>query len=164
MTLTRLARSEAADSNEGRNAKAAFISSRVQTLPHCGQLVRAKGLKERPLLFPCNRSWLRTGLLVPSVETREITSIPCLAESRFAQIPVWPDFTRHGAQVVPKIDDRWTPPEPVAVIDAVNHKARLEHERMRDHRIVLGGGVLLDVEILLNGSIGVRKECPLGSD
>lgn len=33
---------------------------------------------------------------------------------------------------------------------------------MRDHRIVLGVGVLLDVEILLNGSVGVRKEGPLG--
>jgi len=48
--------------------------------------------------------------------------------------------------------------------DALNHEARLEHERMRDHRIVLGVGVLLDVEILLNRSVGVRKQCPLGSD
>ena len=37
-------------------------------------------------------------------------------ESRRTQIPVWADFTRHGAQIVPKIDDRRTPPEPVAVI------------------------------------------------
>jgi len=79
------------------------------------------------------------------VETREVTRIPCLAESRSAQIPVWADFTRYGAQIVPKIDDRWTPPELVAVIDAVNHEARLDHERMRDHRIVLGVGALLDV-------------------
>src|SRR5580700_2917279 len=102
--------------------------------------------------------------LVPAVETREVTRIPCLAESRRAQIPVWADFARHGTQIMPKIDDRGTAPEPVAVIDAVNHEAGLEHERMRDHRIILGVGVLLDVEILLNGSVRVRKECPLGSD
>src|SRR5580700_8470930 len=136
----------------------------VQTLRHCGELVRAEGPNGRLLLFPSDRGWLRTGPFVPSVETREIPRIPCLAESRFAQIPVRADFTRHGAQVVPKIDDRGTPPEPVAVIDAVNHEARLEHERMWDHRIMLGVGVLLNVEILLNRSVGVRKEGPLGSD
>ena len=98
------------------------------------------------------------------MEAREVTRIPRLAESRSAQIPVWADFARHGAQVVPKIDDRRTPPEPVAVIDAVDHETRLEHERMRDHRIMLGVGVLLDVEILLNRSVGIGKEGPLGSD
>src|SRR5450631_2107254 len=98
------------------------------------------------------------------METREVTRIPCLAKSRRTQIPIWTDFTRYGAQIAPKIDDRWTPPEPVAVIDAVDHESRLEHERMRDHRIVLGIGVLLDVEILLNRSVGVRKKGPLGSD
>ena len=35
---------------------------------------------------------------------------------------------------------------------------------MRDHRIVLGVGVFLDVEILLNFSLRVRKEGPLGAD
>jgi hypothetical protein len=35
---------------------------------------------------------------------------------------------------------------------------------MRDDRIVLGVGVLLNVETLLNRAVGVRKECPLGSD
>src|SRR5271163_593245 len=124
----------------------------------------AKCQKKALLFLRCNRGIFRTGLLVPPVETREVTRIPCLAESRSTQIPVWADFTRHGAQVVPKIDDRWTPPEPVAVIDAVNHEARLEHERIRDHRIVLGVGVFLDVEILLNLSLRIRKEWPLGSD
>src|SRR5208282_2912278 len=116
------------------------------------------------LFLPHNRGIFHTGPLVPPVETREVTRIPRLTESRSTQIPVWADFTRHGAQVVPKIDDRRTAPEPVPVIDTVDHKAWLEHERVRDHRIVLGVGVLLDVEILLNRSVGVRKESPLGSD
>src|SRR5258708_15982343 len=120
-------------------------------------------MSKKTLLFlSCTRGIFHTGLLVPPVKTREVTRIPCLAESRSTQIPVWPDFPRHGAQVVPKIDDRRTPPEPVAVIDAVDHEARLEHERMRDHRIILGVGVLLDVEVLLNPSLGVGKERPLG--
>src|SRR5580692_6545838 len=116
------------------------------------------------LFLPYPRGIFLTGLLVPPVETREVTRIPCLAESRSTQIPVWADFTRHGAQVAPKIGDRRTAPEPVAVIDAVDHETRFEHERMRDHRIVLGVGVLLNVEILLNRSTGVCKECPHGSD
>src|SRR5206468_411616 len=116
------------------------------------------------LFLPYNGGVFHAVLLVPAVETREVTRIPCLAESRSTQIPVWADFLGHGAQVVPKIGDRRTAPEPVAVIDAVNHESRLEHERMRDHRIVLGVGVLLNVEILLNRSVGVRQECPLGSD
>src|SRR5580704_14952735 len=105
------------------------------------------------LFLPHNRGIFHSGFLVPPVETREVTRIPCLAESGSTQIPVWADFTRYGTQIVPKIDDRRTSPEPVAVIDAVDHKARLEHERMRDHRIVLGVGVLLDVEILLHHSV-----------
>src|SRR5262249_8969515 len=39
-----------------------------------------------------------------------------------------------------------------------------EHERVRDHRVVLRVGVLLDVEVLLNGSLRVGEEGPLGSD
>jgi hypothetical protein len=34
---------------------------------------------------------------------------------------------------------------------------------MRDHRIVIGVGVLLDFEILLNRSVGGGKEGPLRS-
>ena len=52
----------------------------------------------------CRLSAWQPGPLVPAVETREVPRIPCLAESRSTQIPVWADFTRHDAQVVPKID------------------------------------------------------------
>src|SRR5215472_3605522 len=117
-----------------------------------------------PLLPTSNRSRFHTGPLIPPVERREISRIPCLAESRSAQIPVRTDFPRHGAQVVPKIDDRRPTPEPIAVIDAVDHKARLENERVRDHRVMLGVRILLDGEILLNRSVGVGKEGPHGSD
>src|ERR1700735_4541197 len=82
--------------------------------------VSAPSVKRAPLFLPYNRGIFLARLLVPPVKTREVTRIPCLAESRSTQVPVWADFTRHSAQIVPKIDDRRTPPEPVAVIDAVD--------------------------------------------
>ena len=44
------------------------------------------------LFLRCNRGRVRTGLLVPPVETREVTRFPCLAKSRSTQTPVWADF------------------------------------------------------------------------
>ncbi len=40
----------------------------------------------------------------------------------------------------------------------------LQHERVRDHRVVVGVGVLLDVEVLLHRAPGVREERPLRAD
>src|ERR1700733_999815 len=119
-------------------------------------VLRLSSIAPALLVLPWNRGRFRRVTLVPSVETREVPRIPFLTESRSTQVPIWPDFSRHGTEIVPKIDDRWTSPKPVAVIDAVNHEARLEHERVGDHRIVVGVGVLLDIEVLLNGSLGVR--------
>jgi hypothetical protein len=56
------------------------------------------------------------------------------------------------------------PPEPVAVVDSVDDEAGLEHKRVRDHRVVFGVGVLLDVEILLDASFRIGQERPLGTD
>src|SRR6478672_1653456 len=112
-----------------------------------------------PVLFlTCDRGLVPTGLLVPPMKSREVARIPCLAKSRSAEVPVGTDFSGHGAQVVPKINDRRTSPKPVAVIDAVDHQAGLEHERMRDHRIIFGVGIFLYVEILLNRSVGIGKK------
>ena len=40
----------------------------------------------------------------------------------------------------------------------------LEHERVRDHRVVVGVGVLLDVEVLLDDRARVLEERPLRAD
>jgi hypothetical protein len=40
----------------------------------------------------------------------------------------------------------------------------LSHERVRDHRVVVGVGVLLDVEVLLDDAPRVGEEGPLGAD
>ena len=65
-------------------------------------------------------------------------------------------FARHRSQVVPEVNDRGPAPEPVAVIDAVDNETRLEHECVWNHWIVLGVGVLRDVEVLLNRSFRLR--------
>jgi hypothetical protein len=46
----------------------------------------------------------------------------------------------------------------------MDDQPRLEHERVGDHRVVLGVGVLLDVEVLLDDPPGVLEEGPLGAD
>jgi hypothetical protein len=116
------------------------------------------------LLFLSCRGRLRGARLVPAVEARKVAPVPCLAESRQAQIPVGTNFARHSAQIVPEICDRRATPKPVAVLDAVDHEARLENERVRNHRIVFGVGILLDVEVFLNFSLRVGEEGPLGAD
>ena len=81
-----------------------------------------------------------------------------------AQIPIGSDLARYGSQVLAELLDRGPPPEPVAVVDAVNDQARLQDECVRDHRVVLRIGVLLDVEVLLHRAIGVGQERPLRAD
>src|ERR1700722_15706935 len=59
--------------------------------------IQNSDIEATPLLLPCNRSRFQPDPLVPPVEPREVTRIPCLAQSRGAQIPVGADFARHGA-------------------------------------------------------------------
>src|SRR5664279_1813514 len=98
----------------------------------------------------CRRTGLVAGAPVPSVEGRAVARGPGLAESRCAQIPVRADLAGRRAQITPEVLDRRATPEPVAVVDAVYDQSRLQHERVRDHRVVVGVGVLLDVEVLLD--------------
>src|SRR5256884_9746080 len=64
------------------------------------------------LFLPCNRGDFRTGPLVPPVEAREVTRIPCLAESGGAQVPVGADFARHRPQIMPEVCNRRAAPKP----------------------------------------------------
>src|ERR1700685_4234083 len=96
-------------------------------------------------------------ILVPSMEGRQVARVPSLAESRGAQIPVGTDLARRGPQVVPEVDDRGPPPEPIAVVDAVDDESRLEDECKRNHRIMLRVSVFRDIEVLLNRSIWVGE-------
>src|SRR5215213_10603095 len=106
----------------------------------------------------------RCGPPVPAMEGRAVARVPGLAEAAHAEVPVGADLGADRAQVVAEVDERRAPPEPVAVVDAVDDEPRLEHERVRDHRVVLGVGVLLDVEILLDDALRVGEERPLRAD
>src|SRR5580698_8291392 len=106
----------------------------------------------------------RNRSLIPPVECRQVSRFPRVTESWGAQVPVGADLLCDSAEVVPEIGDGGTPPEPVAVVDAVNDEARLENQRVRNHWIVLGIGVLLDVEILLHNSFRIGQKRPLRAD
>src|SRR5689334_1372076 len=87
--------------------------------------------------------------LIPAVKRRQVAGVPPRAQPGRAQVPVGADLTRDLPQVAPQIGGRRPAPEPVAVVDAVDHEAGPEHESVGDHGIVFGIGVLLDVQILL---------------
>ena len=80
-------------------------------------------------------------------EVRAVARLPCLAQPGRPEVPVRTDVLGDCAEVAPEILDRRPAPVPVAVVNAVNDEPGLEHERVRHHRVVVGIGVLLDVEI-----------------
>jgi hypothetical protein len=110
--------------------------------------------------------WRRAvlGSTCPSREGRVVAGVPRRSQARCAQVPVGADLPGHGAEVMPQVGDRWTPPEPVPVVDAVDDEAGLEHEGVGDHRVVARVGVLLDVQVLLDGSTRVGEKVPLRPD
>src|SRR5215467_323751 len=101
--------------------------------------------------------------LAPTVKFRQVTSIPSLSNSRSAEIPIRSNLPCYGTEVVPEVIDRRTSPEPIAVVEAVDLQAWFENECVRDHRVVVGIGVLLDVEVLLNLPFRVGEEGPLST-
>src|SRR5258708_3330942 len=51
-------------------------------------------------------------------------------------VPIGTAALQHGAQVEPQFFHRRPAEKPVTVVDLVDTQARLEHQRVRDHRIV----------------------------
>ena len=78
-------------------------------------------------------------------------------------VPVGPAFLENGTQVLAQLFDRRTAEEPVAHVDLVNDQPRLEHDHVRDHRIVHRIGVFSDVEVLLDHTARVGQERPVGA-
>jgi len=76
--------------------------------------------------------------------------LPRSFELRRCDIPIRPAFLRNRTQILAEIFQRGPAKEPVAIVNLVNCQAGLEHNRVRDHRIVLRIGVLSDVEIFLD--------------
>src|SRR3954454_11370856 len=141
---------------------ASFIENllRTRTGPACG-LSGAAQMVLAPVSAGARAS---RGPLVPAVEGRPVARVPGVAQPGGAEVPVGTDLARRRPQIVPQVDYRGAPPEPVAVVDAVDDEPGLEHQRVRDHRVVLGVRVLLDVEVLLDDAPGVGEERPLRAD
>jgi len=99
--------------------------------------------------------------MIPAVEVRKVARVPGLAEPGRAQVPIWSDLTRCVPQVVPEVVQRRSPPVPVAVVQAVNDQAGLQHECVRNHRVVFGVRIFLNVEVFLNNSARVRQKRPM---
>jgi ketosteroid isomerase-like protein len=107
------------------------------------------------------QSAVRTSLLVLFTESLHVcfavriekllaALLPCNFEFGRCDVPVWTALLGNGTQVLAKIFRRGSTEEPVAHVNLVNDKTRLEHKRVRDHRIVVRIGVFSDIEIFLN--------------
>ena len=92
------------------------------------------------------------------------TLLPRGFEFGRCDIPVRPTFFDNDAQILAEIFHGGPTKEPVAHVDLVNDKTGLEHNRVRNHRIVERIGVLGDVEILLDLTRWVGEERPVGAD
>ena len=78
-------------------------------------------------------------------------------------VPVRPAFPADGTQVLAEFFHRGPSEEPVAIVDLVNDKAGLQHNHVRNHRIVDGVGVFGDVEILLNDAPRIGEKGPVSA-
>src|SRR5215468_10323610 len=81
---------------------------------------------------PCHSAGLpaRPGLRIRVVH-RVVARVPGLPEAGCGQVPVRADLAGHLAEVVAEVLDRRPAPEPVAVVNAVDDEARLEHQGVR---------------------------------
>src|SRR6202040_1425633 len=97
-------------------------------------------------------------------ETRLLALRPSSSPLRTADIPIGSATLQHGAQVEAQLLHRRPAEEPVTVVNLVDAQARLEHQRVRDHRIVMRVGIFRDVEIFLHFAPGVREKRPEVAD
>jgi hypothetical protein len=92
------------------------------------------------------------------------TLLPRRFELGRCDVPVRAAFLGNGTQVLAEIFHRRPPEEPIAHVDLIYDKAGLEDDHVRDHWIVLGIGVLRDVEILLQDASRIGKKRPVCTD
>src|SRR5690348_4798373 len=94
---------------------------------------------------------LESGVLPPSlprvrIEAASISGLPGLAQARCAEVPVRPYALSDGTQVLPQLIGGGPAPEPISIINLIDHKARLKHEGVGDLGVVHWIGVLRDVQ------------------
>src|SRR5690348_1213011 len=79
------------------------------------------------------------------IEVRLVSSGPGSALLRALDVPIGTATPKHCAQVESKLFHRGPAEEPISIVDLVNTQARLEHQGVRDHRIMVRIGVFRDV-------------------
>src|ERR687892_2157974 len=114
-------------------------SFRAPFPPSCA-LPKPLAVREEPVLLP---------------------SLPGLPEAVSGQVPVGTDLLEQLPEVPAEILHRRSAPVPIAVVHPEDPQARLQDQGERDHRVVVGIGVLLDVEVLLDLPAWVGEERPL---
>jgi hypothetical protein len=92
------------------------------------------------------------------IEVFALATIPFGAHLRRVDLLVRTNAPRDLTQVLVQLGSGGPPPVPVPVIDLVDFQARLQHEGVRYHRVVMGVGVLLDLKILLDDTLFVVEE------
>src|SRR5712664_1871287 len=125
-----------------------LLSARYHKRP-CGE---QEAPYRRLLLLPKH---LPVGLAI-GIEVLIFTAFPSGFQFGPSNVPVRTAFLQHRTQVLPKLFNGRSAEKPVAIVDLEYNETRFEDDDMRDHRIVLGVGVLSDVEILLNLASRIR--------
>jgi hypothetical protein len=115
-----------------------------------------------PPLIPLTES-LDVGFVV-RIEEFFATLLPRRSQLRRCDVPVWPALLADGTEILAEIFHYWPAEEPVAVVDLVNDQTGLEDNDVRDHRIVVRVRVFGDVEILLDDTLYVGEERPVGAN
>jgi len=76
-------------------------------------------------------------------------------------IPIGPALSENCTQILVKIFDCGSAKEPIAVVDLVNDKTGLKHDRVWNHRIMQRVRVFGNVEVFLNYTPCVGQERPV---
>lgn len=131
------------------------------------------------LLVPvCDRGLLAFVLLIQGIPQRHccisvlvrsvvgvkeflITLLPRCFQVRMWDIPIGSALSENCKQILAKIFDCESAKEPVAVVDLVNDKTGLKHDRVWNHRIMQGVRVFGNIEVFLNYTPGVGQERPV---
>src|SRR5271166_7021296 len=98
------------------------------------------------------------------VEDAFVAFVPSLAQSGCGKVPIRADLAEDLAHVMPQVLDRGPAPEPIPIVDLADDETWLEHERIRNRRVVARVGVFLDVEIFGDLAAGIRQESPFSTD
>ena len=101
--------------------------------------------------------WCINALMRSFVGVKEIliTLLPRCFQVRMCDIPIGPALSENCTQVLAKFFDCGSTKEPIAVVNLVNDKTGLKHDRVRNHRIMQRVRVFGNVEVFLNYSPGV---------